>query len=70
MSQELTEDQRAIREMALGFAADALEPKAVEWDEKKHFPVDVLREAAALGMAGISKSQVSRFCEEIDGRLR
>ena len=53
MSQELTEDQRAIREMALGFAADALEPKAVDWDEKKHFPVDVLREAAALGMAGI-----------------
>jgi alkylation response protein AidB-like acyl-CoA dehydrogenase len=53
LSQELTDDQRAIREMALGFAADALAPKAVEWDEKKHFPVDVLREAAALGMAGI-----------------
>jgi alkylation response protein AidB-like acyl-CoA dehydrogenase len=53
VSQELTDDQRAIREMALGFAADALAPKAVEWDEKKHFPIDVLREAAALGMAGI-----------------
>jgi alkylation response protein AidB-like acyl-CoA dehydrogenase len=53
LSQELTDDQRAIREMALGFAADALAPKAVEWDEKKHFPIDVLREAAALGMAGI-----------------
>ena len=53
MSQELTDDQRAIREMALGFAADALAPKAVEWDEQKHFPVDVLREAASLGMAGI-----------------
>jgi alkylation response protein AidB-like acyl-CoA dehydrogenase len=53
LSQELTDDQRAIREMALGFAADALAPMAVEWDEKKHFPVDVLREAAALGMAGI-----------------
>src|SRR5919112_6013121 len=39
--------------MALGFAADALAPKAVEWDEKKHFPIDVLREAASLGMAGI-----------------
>jgi alkylation response protein AidB-like acyl-CoA dehydrogenase len=53
LSQELTDDQRAIREMALGFAADALAPKAVEWDEQKHFPVDVLREAASLGMAGI-----------------
>jgi alkylation response protein AidB-like acyl-CoA dehydrogenase len=53
LSQELTDDQRAIRDMALGFAADALAPKAVEWDEKKHFPIDVLREAASLGMAGI-----------------
>src|SRR5262249_29158719 len=28
-------------------------PKAAEWDETKHFPVDVIREAAALGFAGI-----------------
>jgi alkylation response protein AidB-like acyl-CoA dehydrogenase len=25
----------------------------VEWDERKHFPVDVLREAASLGMGGV-----------------
>lgn len=49
----LNEDQTAIRDMALAFAADNLAPHALEWDEKKHFPVDVLREAAALGMAGI-----------------
>jgi alkylation response protein AidB-like acyl-CoA dehydrogenase len=49
----LTEDQIAIREMALGFAAENLAPNAVAWDETKHFPVDVLREAAALGMGGI-----------------
>ena len=49
----LTEDQIAVRDMALAFAADNLAPHAVEWDEKKHFPVDVMREAAALGMAAI-----------------
>ncbi len=49
----LSEEQLAIRDMALSFAAEHLAPKAVEWDEKKHFPVDVLRTAAALGMGGI-----------------
>ncbi|MGO4706278.1 isobutyryl-CoA dehydrogenase [Microvirga sp. 2MCAF38] len=49
----LTDDQITIRDMALAFAADNLAPFALEWDEKKHFPVDVMREAAALGMAAI-----------------
>lgn len=49
----LTEDHLAIRDMAREFAADKLAPHAVEWDEKKHFPVDVMREAAALGMGGV-----------------
>jgi alkylation response protein AidB-like acyl-CoA dehydrogenase len=49
----LTEDQAAIRDMALAFAAENLAPRAVEWDEAKHFPVDVMREAAALGMGGV-----------------
>ncbi|MBA1155538.1 isobutyryl-CoA dehydrogenase [Microvirga mediterraneensis] len=49
----LTEDQIAVRDMALAFAADNLAPHALEWDEKKHFPVDVMREAANLGMAAI-----------------
>ncbi len=49
----LTEDQLAIQEMALGFAADTLAPNAVRWDEEKHFPVAEMRAAAALGMGGI-----------------
>lgn len=49
----LNDDQRAILDMASGFAAERLAPHAAEWDEKKHFPVDVLREAASLGFAGI-----------------
>ena len=49
----LTEDQLAIQEMASSFAADTLAPNAVRWDEDKHFPVDEMRAAAALGMGGI-----------------
>ncbi len=49
----LTEDHIAIRDMARDFAAEKLAPHAVEWDETKHFPIDVMREAAALGMGGV-----------------
>ena len=49
----LTEEQEAIQEMAQRFAADELAPNAEEWDEKKHFPVDVIRKSAELGLAGI-----------------
>ncbi|HXT08233.1 MAG TPA: isobutyryl-CoA dehydrogenase [Roseiarcus sp.] len=49
----LNEDHIAIRDMALAFARDKLAPHALEWDEKKHFPVDVIREAAPLGLGGI-----------------
>lgn len=50
---ELTEEQSSIFAMAADFAAQELAPHALEWDEQKHFPVDVLRKAAALGMGGI-----------------
>lgn len=57
MSFELTEDQVAIRDMALSFARDELAPNAVEWDQKKHFSVDTLRAAGELGMGGIYVSE-------------
>ncbi|HUO91641.1 MAG TPA: isobutyryl-CoA dehydrogenase [Rhizomicrobium sp.] len=53
MDFELNEDQRAVEEAARRFAADRLAPFAAEWDAKEHFPVDALREAAALGFASI-----------------
>ena len=49
----LTEDQIAVREMARDFAAEKIAPHAIRWDEEKHFPVDVMREAARLGIGGI-----------------
>ncbi|KAG5718054.1 hypothetical protein E4T56_gene14396, partial [Termitomyces sp. T112] len=47
------DDGVAIRDMALGFASEKIAPHALRWDEEKHFPVDVMREAASLGMGGI-----------------
>jgi alkylation response protein AidB-like acyl-CoA dehydrogenase len=63
----LTEDQVAVRDTARAFAADKIAPFALKWDEEKHFPIDVMREAAALGMGGIyirddvGGSALSRF---------
>lgn len=53
----LTEDQAAFQDAARRFAEDKLAPHAAEWDEKAIFPTDVMREAAALGFAGIYVSE-------------
>jgi len=51
------DDERVIAEAAATFAEKRLAPNALEWDIAKHFPVDVLREAADMGMAAI-------YCQE------
>ena len=56
---DLTDDQRAVQAMAQGFAAERIAPHALDWDERRHFPVDVIREAAALGMAAIYVREAS-----------
>ncbi|HEX6959676.1 MAG TPA: isobutyryl-CoA dehydrogenase [Ferrovibrio sp.] len=50
---ELSDDQKAIQDTARRFAAERMQPNAAKWDEEKHFPVEELREAAALGFGGI-----------------
>jgi len=49
----LDDDERVIAETAAAFAAKRVAPHALEWDRAKHLPLDVLREAAELGMAAI-----------------
>ena len=56
---DLTEDQRAIQEMARKFTADAITPNAGEWDEKHIFPRDTIKSAAELGFASIYVSEES-----------
>lgn len=52
-SQNLTEEQKMIQESAYQFSKANLEPNAAEWDEKKHFAKDVIKQAADYGFAGI-----------------
>ena len=53
MDFSLSEEQRAIQEAARAFSDAELAPNAARWDEDKHFPVEVLRQAAALGLAAL-----------------
>jgi alkylation response protein AidB-like acyl-CoA dehydrogenase len=53
MNFELSEEQRAIRELARNFAVKEMAPYAAEWDENCTFPVETLRRAAGLGFAAI-----------------
>ncbi|WP_420390336.1 acyl-CoA dehydrogenase family protein [Marinobacter sp.] len=49
----LTENQQAFRDAARAFAEKSMAPYAAEWDEKHIFPIDVIREAGALGFCGL-----------------
>ena len=53
MDFELSEEQRAIQDTARAFARDEMMPFARQWDEEEFFPVDTLRQAAALGFGGL-----------------
>jgi alkylation response protein AidB-like acyl-CoA dehydrogenase len=56
----LDDDERVIAETAAEFAEKRIAPYALDWDADKHFPTDVLRAAAELGMAAI-------YCQEDAG---
>ncbi|MEE2688170.1 MAG: isobutyryl-CoA dehydrogenase [Pseudomonadota bacterium] len=60
MDFELNEEQRAFRDSARTFSKEVFAPNAAEWDAKSVFPVEALRQAAALGFAGI-------YCREVHG---
>lgn len=53
MDFELNAEHLSCRDMAAEFAARCLAPYAETWDEQSLFPLEVYREAAALGMAGM-----------------
>jgi alkylation response protein AidB-like acyl-CoA dehydrogenase len=50
---ELGQDQMSMRDMVTDFAREKVAPHAVEWDQNRHLPLDVIRETAVLGMGGI-----------------
>lgn len=57
MTTSLSEEQVMIQDMARRFATERLAPYSAEWDETEHFPLDVIRDSAELGFAGIYTSE-------------
>lgn len=49
----LTEEQQTVSAMVRDFADTEIAPYALDWDADHHFPVDVIRRSADLGMGGI-----------------
>jgi alkylation response protein AidB-like acyl-CoA dehydrogenase len=53
MDFEVSDEQRAFAGTARAFAQSEWLPQASGWDDRAEFPVEALRRAAALGLAGI-----------------
>ena len=53
MDFKLGEEQRAIQDMAAGFAAKEMAPHAARWDAECIFPREVIQKAAELGFGGL-----------------
>ena len=49
----LTPEQEAIQQLGVQFGRERIAPYALEWDQQRHFPIDVLQSAAPLGLGGI-----------------
>ena len=53
MDFELTEEQSLVQLMARDFAREKIAPHAMEWDKKKYFPAEVIKEMGQLGFMGM-----------------
>jgi alkylation response protein AidB-like acyl-CoA dehydrogenase len=53
MNFERNENQEMIAQMVRDFAEKEIRPKRNEWDDKEHFPVDVMKKMGELGLLGI-----------------
>lgn len=49
---ELTEEERAIRDMVREFAQREVAPRAAELDQKGEFPADIIKTLGSLGLLG------------------
>lgn len=50
---QLDDEQREIQGLVRKFARNEIAPKADEWDEEHHFPREILKPMAELGLAGL-----------------
>ena len=48
-----TEEQQLLRRSVREFAETEMRPHVREWDERQHFPAELMSKLAALGLLGI-----------------
>src|SRR5918992_1739196 len=53
MDFELNDEQRQVRMSVREFAEGEIAPHVREWDEKQHFPAELLPKLAELGLMGV-----------------
>ena len=54
MGFELTDEQRALRDLVRDFAKAEITPHAADWDRTRAFPVDLVPKLGDLGLFGLS----------------
>ncbi len=54
LDQQLSDDERMIRDSAHGYAQDKLQPRVLEAFEKEHTDIGIFREMGQLGLLGIT----------------
>jgi len=65
-SEGLADDQKEIFNMATKFSREQMKPHMAEWDRTETFPVDVMKQAAALGIILLkSLSRQLFFCSNV-----
>ncbi len=53
MNFQLTEEQAMVRDMVRDFAQNEILPKAIDYDERQEFPLDIVKKLGELGLMGI-----------------
>ncbi len=53
MDFEFTSEQELLRKTVRDFAEDQIAPHVMDWDERQHFPREVMAQAGELGLLGI-----------------
>ena len=53
MDFELSDEQRAVRDLCREFAREVVAPAAGELDREHRFPYDIVRQMGELGMFGL-----------------
>jgi len=51
--EDLSENQKMITQMVRDFGEKEIRPHFMDWDERQHFPIDVMKKMGELGLLGI-----------------